>query len=87
MIATITDVDWADFPWACGKFVAADMEPQIRDFLEWIGRESKTENGITEDPPFEDELFDEWFIENPDGTRTAIMMPVLDFLSGAIEWR
>ena len=87
LIATITDVGWSDFPWACGKFVAAEMAPQIRELLEWIDRESKTEDGITDDPPFAEELLDEWLIEKPDGTRTGIMIPVLDFSDGSIEWR
>lgn len=87
LIATITGVGWSDFPWACGKLVVVDMAPELRELLEWIGRESRTEDGITEDPPFEDELLEEWFIEKPDGTRTEIMIPVLDFADGSIEWR
>ncbi len=87
LIATVTDVGWSDFPWVSGKFIAAEMEPRIREVLEWINRESKTEDGITDDPPFAEELLDDWFIETPDGTTMEIMIPVLDFSDGTIEWR
>ena len=87
LIATVTNVGWSDFPWVRGKFVAVEMASEIREILEWIERESRTEGGITDDPPFAEELLDEWSIERPDGTRVEITIPVLGFADGTIEWR
>ena len=87
LIATVSEVRWSDFPWVGGKFIAVKMDAQIRELLEWIDRESKTDDGIVDDPPFPEELLTEWFIEKPDGSKTEIMIPVLDFSDGTIEWR
>ena len=87
LIATITDVGWWDFPWACGKLVAVEMDPRIRALLEWVLRESNTEEGIVDEPPFPEELLEDWFIEKPDGSRSEILIPVLDFADGTIVWR
>lgn len=87
MIATVTDVGWSDFPSVCGKFIASEMPSQIRQLLEWLERESKIEDGFANDPPFPPEMFEDWYIEKPDGTKIEIMIPLLDFSRGTIEWR
>ncbi len=86
-IATVTDIGFYDFPSVCGKVVASHMSTQIRELLEWLDRESKTEDGVTDDPPFPAEMLDEWYIEKPDGTKTEIMIPLFDFARGTVEWR
>lgn len=86
-VATVTDVGWLDFPWAWGKFRVAEMTPQMRGLLEWIDRESKTEDGIITDAPYPEELQLDWFLESPDGTRNEIMIPIFDFADGSVEWR
>ncbi|BDM81391.1 hypothetical protein [Acaryochloris marina] len=87
LIATITNVGWSDFPWVGGKFVATKMDSQIHELLEWIDCKSKTDDGMVDDPPFPEELLDDWYIEKPDGSKIEIMIPVLDFSAGTIEWR
>lgn len=87
LIATLNEVHPFDFPWVCARFVAEEMDPQIYQFLQWIDRESKTEDGIINDPPFPNELLDDWYIEKPDGSKSEIMFPVFDFSDGTVEWR
>lgn len=87
LVVTITEVGCLDHPWFVGKFIATDIAPRFREILEWIDLESKSDDGLSTDPPFDAELLHNWYIEKQDGTKTEIMIPVVDFSAGTIEWR
>ena len=86
LIAIVVEVR-SDFPWMCGKFVPASMDPTIRVLLEWIEHRSKTDDDLSKDPPFPAKLLEDWYIQKPDGTKIEIMIPIVDFAEGTIEWR
>jgi hypothetical protein len=49
--------------------------------------ESRSDDGLTEDPPFSAESLQDWCSEKPDGERVEIMIPIVDFAQNTIEWR
>jgi hypothetical protein len=87
LVATVTDVALWDFPWLCGKFMLAPVAVEIRQLLEWMDHWSKTKDDLTDDPPFPSQLLRDWYMEEPDGSKTEIMIPVLDFADHTITWR
>ena len=87
LVGTVANAAYSDFPWIGADFVALPMEPRIREALEWIDRESRIEDSAYQDPPFAEELLDDWSIEMPDGEIVGISFPVVDFETGKVEWR
>src|SRR5262245_27762605 len=84
-IGHITDAGWSDFPWASGKVSIVNMPPDLREALEWLHRESISEDGVT-DWPFSEDFVWGWRLEQPDGTSEEISQPIIDFGSGDVEW-
>ena len=66
LVGTITDVGWTDFPWAGGKFTLGQPSKELRDVLEYISKESATDEGL-HDWPFPDEMGEHWRVVKPDG--------------------
>ncbi len=53
-----------DFPWSCSKVKLMDnINPALIEFLQWLDRESKTEDGVNTDPPFPEEYSQYWYLE------------------------
>jgi hypothetical protein len=86
LVGVVTDVGWTDFPWAGGNISLAQLSAEVRAVLEYIDRESKTDDGL-QDWPFPDELAEQWRIVKPDGEEVEIMPPVVDFAEGFVTWR
>jgi hypothetical protein len=86
LVGVVTGVGWTDFPWAGGKFALGELSGEIRTVLEYIDRESKTDEGV-HDWPFPDEFAEHWRIVTPNGTEVEIMPPVIDFAVGHVTWR
>ena len=86
LVGVVTDVGWTDFPWAGGKIMVGELSGEVRAVLEYIGRESKTADGL-QDWPFADEMAEHWRIVQPDGKEVEIMPPVVDFADGFVTWR
>ncbi|MCC2672705.1 MAG: hypothetical protein K0Q72_5177 [Armatimonadetes bacterium] len=84
-VADIENAGWADFPWASGKLVRVNLSPPLRQALEWLAEVAEAEE--LEDPPFDEELFDHWFVVSPTGEKLAVSPPLVDFEIGAVEWR
>lgn len=86
IIGHITDAGWSDFPWVSGKFSLVSMPPDLREAMEWLHKESISEDGVS-DWPFPEDFVWGWRLEKPDGTSEEISQPIIDFGSGDIEWR
>ncbi|HEY1174239.1 MAG TPA: hypothetical protein VGH19_22930 [Verrucomicrobiae bacterium] len=85
-LGTISEIEWADFPWAQGRFHAGDMSGEVREVLDYITTQSATEDGLI-DWPFAEELGEQWKIVAPDGMTKEIAPPIIDFEEGSITWR
>ena len=85
LIGHITDVGWSDFPWASGKISIISMPPDLREAMEWLHKESISEDGVM-DWPFSEDFVWGWRLEKPDGTSQEILQPIIDFGSGDVEW-
>jgi hypothetical protein len=86
LVGVVTDVGYVDFPWAGGTIALGELSGEVRAVLEYIDRESKTEDGV-QDWPFSDEMVDGWRIVKPDGTEVDILPPVVDFDDNSVSWR
>jgi hypothetical protein len=86
LVGTITDVGWTDFPWAGGKIAIGNLSKEVREVLEYISKESESEDGLL-DWPFPDEMADHWRIVKPSGEQVEITPPVVDFSDGHVRWR
>jgi hypothetical protein len=86
LVGTVTDVAWVDFPWAGGKIVVAALSRDVRAALEYIERESNSDDGL-QVWPFADELSENWRIVKPDGEVVEIWPPIIDFATGFVTWR
>src|SRR5262245_2040881 len=78
-----------DFPWLVGDFTAGKIDEQLAEVLEWFANvaEGKIDDDELINPPFSQELTDNWYIETPDGLREAISIPIIDKGAGTISWR
>jgi hypothetical protein len=86
LIGEITDASWTDFPWVGGKIKLKRLAKEMRQVLNYVFEQSRSEDGLR-DWPFVDELFWNWSILKPDGSREEIGIPIVDFADGSIEWR
>jgi hypothetical protein len=86
LIGTVTDVGWTDFPWAGGKIILADLSNEVREVLEYVDAESRSDDGL-QDWPFDDEMAEHWRIVKPSGEEVEIMPPVVDFVDEFVTWR
>lgn len=86
LVGVVTDVSWADFPWAGGTIAVSPLTDELRAVLEHIDRQSSTDEGLR-DWPFPDELAEDWRIVKPDGKDIEITPPVIDFAEGYVTWR
>ena len=85
LIGHISEAAWSDFPWALGKVSIVSMQPELREAMEYLHRESYTEDGVT-DWPYPEEFVWDWSIVDSDGETTEIGQPIIDFNAGEIEW-
>jgi hypothetical protein len=86
LVGTISDVHWSDFPWLIGKIALRRLTRPLRQALEYVSSESNSVDGLR-DWPFAEELFWNWAVLNPDGSRKEIGIPIVDFATGYVEWR
>ena len=83
-VADIEGAAWEDFPWVSGRFVPVDLPPEVREALEWLARMAEADE--LEDPPFDEERVDHWFLVSPTGERSEVSAPLVDFEAGTVEW-
>ena len=90
-LGDIQNVRTFDFPWVIGDFAPGNIDRELAEVLEWFAKVAEAEEEENDDdlpePPFSEELTDNWYIEKPDGTREAISVPILDKKDGTITWR
>jgi hypothetical protein len=86
LIGHVRDAGWSDFPWVCGKVSIINMSPDLREVLEYVHKESISEDGLR-DWPYPEEYWEDWRMVKPDGTSREIMLPIIDFETGDIDWR
>jgi hypothetical protein len=83
-IGNIGNANWSDFPWRVGKFVPIQVSKEVHTVLEWFA--SIAEADELADPPFEEELINNWWIETPEGKRINLIgVPLIEFNEGTIE--
>jgi ribA/ribD-fused uncharacterized protein len=85
-IGSITGVAWSDFPWAEGQLTLATFPEKLRAVLAWFA--AVVDEDDLPDPPFPDDLMENWAVVRDDGTRHALPLPpIVDFKAGTITWR
>ncbi|MBL8798931.1 MAG: hypothetical protein JNM56_33915 [Planctomycetia bacterium] len=86
LVGFVSDASVSDFPWVCGKFTVCPIPKELRAALEYIHRESNTDDGL-QDWPFPEEFLDHWKIVQSDETARETSPPIIDFKKGIIDWR
>lgn len=84
-VGTVTNIGYVDFPWAGGDIEMAVLSKELREVLEYVDAEVKTEDGLT-DWPFPESFDEHWMLVKPDGEVLEISMPVIDFAKGYATW-
>ncbi|MEM7345020.1 MAG: hypothetical protein AAF485_12320 [Chloroflexota bacterium] len=87
LIGVITNVGWSDFPWVGGDFTPAPMDSKLRKYLELLHNEALDDDEEPDELLFQEAFSTGWSIERPDGSKTKIFAPMVDFAEGWIEWR
>jgi hypothetical protein len=87
LVAAVSVEGYSDWPWATGKIASDQIPDDVRPFLEWVWKESNTEDGLTSDPPFPEEFMDNWSLETENGEIKPASVPIVDFNQGTVEWR
>jgi hypothetical protein len=86
-IGSILQPRWSDFPWIAGRFTPAEIPAEARALLEWESAQSEMDDDLAE-PPFRAELWDGWYLLDPDHKRWSLAAPPrVDFAGGWAEWR
>lgn len=86
LVGVVTGVGWTNFPWAGGRITIGKLSGEVRAALEYVDRESKSDDGL-QDWPFPEELMDHWRVVKPSGEAVEVSLPVVDFADGFVEWR
>jgi ribA/ribD-fused uncharacterized protein len=81
LLAYITDVG-SDQPWMFGAVLLTPQAAEYMDFFSFMTDESK----VLEEPPFAEDLDENWFIEDAGGKRQAIDFPAVHE-DNTIYWR
>lgn len=63
-----------------------DLTPQAAAYKDVFAFFNDPEKRVKEDPPFADELLENWFVEDEKGERTGIDAPAVND-KGEIWWR
>ena len=85
LVGQVSDAAWSDFPWVFGKVTIFGMPADLRDAMEYLHRESHSEDGVC-DWPFPEEFVWDWRVVDAEGESVDICQPIIDFEAGEIEW-
>ncbi|MEO2092265.1 MAG: hypothetical protein ABGY75_22650 [Gemmataceae bacterium] len=86
LIGVITGSTFSDFPWVGGRFEPRRVPKRLREVLDWFAAQADADE--PPDPPFAPDLLEGWVIIKPDGSRHELLTPpLIDFDTGAAEWR
>ena len=85
-LGRITGIQVYDWPWACGRFVPSTWPENLRAAIEWLARQAESDDDLV-DPPYAQEFYENWSVEEPSRTVREIGVPIINFVEGRIEWR
>lgn len=84
VVGNVTSIGPGDFDWWSAKLEIETDDADLLAVLNWISEGVNSEDGPG-DPPFRDELVDNWFLMWPDGSKHEINIPCVDLTDSSIE--